>query len=291
MNYLLLGPNQKINDEIEKIRKKAGITENSISKYDMLENNLEDAIDDLNTLSLFMEQKLVIIRNITSIKDDKLLKDYLLHSSESILILTAELLEKKVEYPNCQVIDFSKIDYTEYIKKELKDYKIDYLTINEIKQRVGNDFGILKQELEKLKLYKDKEITKEDVKLVVSKNYDYNIFDLTNAINKKDRKRAVEVYEELISSGEDELKLIGTLAKEFRLLNQIKILRLSKTDEEIIKKYKFKPYRYKMLKQQSISYTNEELERCLQALSNIDVSIKSGKMTKELAFSMFFKEI
>lgn len=291
MNYLLLGSTLKITDEIEKIKQQEGITENSVSKYDMLENNLEDAIDDLNTISLFMEKKLVVIKNIDSIKDDKVLKDYLKNSSDNILILTAESLTKKIEYPNCKIIDFSKIDFTDYIKQELKDYKIDYLTINEIKDRVGNNFGVLKQELEKLKLYKDKEITKEDVKLVVSKNYDYNIFDLTNAINKKDRKRAIQVYEELITSGEDEIKLIGTLAKEFRLLHQIKILRLTNNDDEIIKKYNFKPYRYKMLKQQSSTYTNEELEKCLQTLSNIDIAIKSGKMTKEIALPMFFKEI
>ncbi len=298
MNYLLIGTGQIIEEEIQNIKTNYQINDRSIAKYTIPENSINEAVEDLNTISLFDEKKLIVIFNIEASEDTSSLESYLNNPSDNILVLVTEKLDErkkitKILKQNTKQTDLTKIDFTNYIKQELKDYKIDNLTIIKLKEAVGNDFGILKQELEKLKLYKyqEKVITKEDIKKIVKTNYEYNIFDLTNAINKKDKNKIFEVYEKLILNGEDEIKLIGVLANHFRLLHQIKLLRIKKSDDDIIKQLKIHPYRFKILKQESMNFTETELISNLKELSKIDVEIKSGVSDKKIVFPIFLSKI
>ena len=79
--------------------------------------------------------------------------------------------------------DFNSFD-NNILKEMFGDYKIDNLTLNYLKDRVGNNLDILSSEIEKIKIYKDNDkiITKEDITNLTSKNIDIDIFELIESI-------------------------------------------------------------------------------------------------------------
>ena len=95
MNYLLYGTEKFLIDkEVKNIINKNNIEEIDISKYDLELNSLNEILDDANTVSLFSNNKLIIVENAyifsrtQNKKIDKveILENYLKNSSDTIII-------------------------------------------------------------------------------------------------------------------------------------------------------------------------------------------------------------
>ncbi len=64
MNYLLYGSeNYLIEKELKNIINKLNIEEINISKYDLEENTIKEILENANTISLFSNNKLIIVDN------------------------------------------------------------------------------------------------------------------------------------------------------------------------------------------------------------------------------------
>ena len=132
----------------------------------------------------------------------------------------------------------------------------------------------------------DKKITKEDIEDVITNNLEKNIFELTNAIVNKEKSRVIEIYNQLIKSGEDPIKLIVTLSNQFRLIMQVKLMRTGGySEKEIVTTLKEHPYRIS-LAMKSI-YNIEDIKDILLKLSNLDYEIVTGKTDKFFGLEMF----
>lgn len=299
MTYLILGKENLINKEIKDLIEKNKIDNLSIAKYDLKEQKIEDAMDDINTTNLFNNKKVIIIKNIKNIVNEKILIEYLNNQNDNLLLITStEKLDERKKITKeikekSKVIDLNNYDLTAFAKESLKDYKISGLDINTLLDYCGYDYDTLKNEIEKLKMYKlnEKEITKEDIKKSVRKNFDSNIFDLINNLNKKDKAKVFEIFYGLLDQKEDEIKIFVILANNYRLLYQIKKLKEEKTDKEIISIYNMNPYRLKKLKEQSNFYTDKELLKIMKDLSELDIAIKSGKIDKKTGLELFLASV
>lgn len=294
MIYLLIGEESIIKKQIDDIKQKNNINFNSVINYDLEESSINNVIEELNTFNLFGDKKLVIVKNTNKIEDEIFI-NYLSNPSDNILVLTSEEELDKRKKVNKKILEVSNIintkdiDLSKYIKEELKEYKIDIKDINLIKERCNNNFFKISNELDKLKLlkYEEKEITEKDILEIIKKSYDTNIYDLTNAINQKNIKKSLEVFYELLNNNEEELRILGSLANNYRTLLQIKNLTIEYKDEEIIDKLKMHPYRLKMLKKETNNYTKEELIKLIKQLGNIDINIKKGLVDKKDALELF----
>lgn len=298
MTYLLIGNESLIKKQIKELITKEKINNLSVATYDLKEQSIKDAICDINTIDIFNTKKAVIIKNIKELKEDKMLIDYLDNENDNLLIITSneklderKKLTKKLSEKN--VIDLNNYDLEKYTKEELKDYKISILDIKLLIDYCGNSYDNLKTEIEKLKMYKyeTKEITQEDIKKVVRKSFDMNIFDLINNINGKNKKEVFKILNGLLDQKEDEIKILVILANNYRLLFQIKELTKEKTDQEIIKLYNMNPYRLKKLKEQARLYTKDEILKIMKDLADIDFAIKSGKTDKNTALKLFLANV
>ena len=129
-------------------------------------------------------------------------------------------------------------------------------------------------ERKKLILYKDNEknITIEDVKKVVSKPLEDNIFKLLGAITENNKKQIFDIYEDILNTGEDPIKILVMIANEFRLIYEVKIMN-NLNEQEL-----------------SNSYTKEKLEIILNKLSDLDYNIKSGNVDKYAGLELFLIE-
>ena len=190
----------------------------------------------------------------------------------------------------CTVKEFNKNkNISNTVRSMFQDYRIDYSTVDLLIKIVGNDLMILNQEAIKLMTYKtDKVITKEDVLSLCSSNSNDDIFDLINAVVSKDKDRVLSIYSNLIRSNEEPIKIIITLANQFRLIYQCKELyKKGNSEDSISKIIDVHPYRVKLALEKGKNYSSRVILNYLDNLADIDNNIKSGVIDKNLAFELF----
>ena len=298
MTYLFVGEKDLIEKSVNEIRKKEKIDNNSTSRYDLDNCSIRDAIDDINTFSLFDNKKMIIVYSLDKITDSDILVSYLKNQNGNILVLISfDKLNDKLSYvkelkKSCSYKECFKYDVLDYIKESLRDYKISFSDMVLLKDYVDNNYNRALNEVEKLKLYKqdDKVINSDDIKLVVSKSFDGNIFSLIDAVNKKDKVKVFSIFYELVNN-DDEIKIISILANNYRLIYKIKVLCKDMLDDDVIKRLKLHPYRFKLLKEQGYNYTEDDLLNYLKELSELDIKIKSGAIDKRLGMELFLSKI
>ena len=304
MTYLILGNNEIIKEHINKIIKENNINRESISSYDLETDNIMSALEDINTLSIFSDKKLVIVYNIESLikKDDKnnelyvseLIK-YLNNQSDNILIISGKSLPNRKKLITSFDSFSTKIEATNFdinscINELLNGYKISNNDIELLKTYCSNDLLRIKNEIEKLKLYRfdEKQITRDDIESLVKKDLDKTIFDLINSVEKGTKNRSFDIYKELKEQNEEDMKILSMLANNYRLIYQIKNLTYTKTDNEIKEILGISnPKRISVLRSKGYNYTNKDLENILSFLADLDYKIKNGLMDKETAVYLF----
>ena len=303
MVYLLYGLKDfQINEEIKNLTKNQN--DINISRYDLNNTPLKDAIDDAETYSMFAETKTVIVENasmfttLTS-KDSDIVENYLNNINKSTnLIFTSHTekidtrkkitkLIKKVGIVKEFNEEISPLNLT---KNLLKDYDINEKTINLFLDRVGNNPLIIQNEINKIKIYKnkDKNITAEDIINLTNKNIDIDIFKLIDYIVQKNKEKAIELYYEMLKINEEPIKIIVILANQFRIMYQSKeLLKKGYSEKDIASILKIHPYRVKLAIQNSRNYSSKTLLEYLNNLADIDIGIKTGKLNKNLALELF----
>ena len=303
MVYLLYGTKDfQIEEEIKKLSK--GLDEMNINKYDLNNDLLSLAIEDAKTMSLFGDKKLVIIDNAnmftgSTSKDSEIVEEYLNHINENttlVLIVHNDKLDTRKKITKLinkvgKVIAFNdELDMTSLVRRLLKDYNIDYKTINLFLDRVGNNPLIIQNEINKIKIYKenDKTITDEDILNLTTKLIEIDIFKLIDYIVRKDKEKALELYYEMLKMNEEPIKIIVILANQFRIMYQSKeLLKKGYSEKDIANILKIHPYRVKLAIQNSRNYTSEVLLKNLNNLADIDIGIKTGILNKDLALELF----
>ena len=303
MVYLLYGLKDfQINEEIKNLTKNQN--DMNISRYDLNNTPLKDAIDDAETYSMFAETKTVIVENasmfttLTS-KDSDIVENYLNNINKSTnLIFTSHTekidtrkkitkLIKKVGIVKEYNEEISPLNLT---KNLLKDYDISEKTINLFLDRVGNNPLIIQNEINKIKIYKnkDKNITDKDIINLTNKNIDIDIFKLIDYIVQKNKEKAIELYYEMLKINEEPIKIIVILANQFRIMYQSKeLLKKGYSEKDIASILKIHPYRVKLAIQNSRNYSSKTLLEYLNNLADIDIGIKTGKLNKDLALELF----
>ena len=303
MVYLLYGiKNFEIEEKIKKISK--DIDDMNISKYDLNNDMLSLVLEDAKTMSLFGDKKLVIADNAnmftgSTSKDSELIEEYLNHINENtifILIVHSDKLDTRKKITKLiqkvgKVQEFNdELDTTSLVRRLFKDYNIDYKTVHLFIDRVGNNPLIIQNEINKIKIYKgnDKNITEEDILNLTTKLIEIDIFKLIDYIVKKNKEKALELYYEMLKMNEEPIKIVVILANQFRIMYQSKeLLKKGYSEKDIASTLKIHPYRVKLAIQNGRNYSSDTLLQNLNALADIDIGIKTGTISKDLALELF----
>ena len=309
--YLLYGlEDYLIQEEIKKIIEKDKIVEININKYNLENNMIDNVIEDATTISLFQDKKVIIVENayifsgITTKKlpeqNTDLLLDYLNHPNpNTVLIFT--LIKDKIDTrkkittlmkKNGTIKEFNTVsNINNWITKELEPYQMDKKEIEYFINRVGNNLSILKEEIDKLKLYKDDEkvITQKDIEQLTHKNIDTDIFKLIDSILSTRKKEALESLEEMMKYGEEPIAIIIMLANQFRIMYQSKqLLKKGYSEREIANLLEIHEFRVKKTLEKGRKYSSDEILKKLEDLADLDYQIKSGQLDKNIGLEVFF---
>jgi len=279
----------------------------NIIKYDLLENTSDDILEDLQTVSFFAEKKVIIVRNINELEkeDEFVVKNWVSYlekpNPDVILILPMpEVLKETTPIGGAlfkyayieKVKDMDKKDYPEFIKNMFKKYgyQITDDAVESLLERTNLDFNLINQEADKLMLfaYDTKEITERAVLLLVSRNLEENIFELTNALLSKNQAKTIEIFYDLVARNEDPLRILNNIVGKIRELMHAKLL-LEKgyRQDQIAEHFHIKSGRAFYLVKNAQAINFQSLENHLKKLSKLDYDIKSGKIDKKLGLELY----
>lgn len=308
-NYLIEGTDfLTIQLEIEKIIKNNNFSDASVNYYDMQEVALENALEDLDTYGFLTNKKVVVITNFSDVNLDniqdleRLVKYVKNDFLDNILIITTnKFVVRDNKYlkelkKNLEVISIS-LDPINYIKNEIKGFKVDSGVISMINTYCLGDITKIHNECSKLKTYKylSKEITKEDVKELVSKKMGDATeitFSFTRALAEKNKKEAFSLYQEMLNYNVEPLSLIGLLASQFRIMYQVKVLDKRKTsNNDIARILGAKEYRIMKTRELTRYYTEKEILNLIISLGEIDLKIKTTNSDPNLLLQLFILNI
>ena len=302
-----------IEDEIKKI-----VKDNPYTTFDLNNVLIDDVLEEVSYFSLFDEIKYIVCKNAnifgsskknsseesTSKKDSRLIK-YLEDSNpNTVLIFTinGKVDSKKkivktikdryelIEIPDLKPKEmFNKIN--ELLKKD--NYRIDSDTLYYIINNSLNNYDLIINEIDKIKLYYQdkKEIKYDDVINIVSKNLEDNNFKFIEVVMNKNIKDAFKMYDDLMVQKVEPIMLMVMIAKEIRNTLLTKMMS-NRSRSEIMK---ILGYNYDFQLDKVINYTRmytvKELEDYLVLISDFDYKIKRGKITNKLALQMLILQM
>ena len=257
--------------------------------------------EQINTGSLFVKKRFVIIENLFKNKSEKIFTELaaylekLVTGDENILIFRDEDIAGKVmKAPAKKLLAFFKLQpYTQefktltpaqlasFIKKEANSYEkdINAPAASLLIELTGGDLWQISAEIKKLAFRNDaKMISQEMIREMVPGSYDDNIFGLTDAISAKNKKVAIGLLEEQYAAGLSDEYLLTMLIRQFKILLQIRdALDANMNPNDMAARLKIHPYVAKKGAMQARNFSSVTLKDYLNRLINLDFSNKTGR--------------
>lgn len=270
------------------------------------ETNYQELISNIETPSFGYEKKIIVARNTGLFKKEGKRKNpelvkwkekistYIkenikMINSSIVLVFVEEEVDTKQElYTTIDKLGIvCKYDYQKplQIAKRLKaicnGYKvsIDDASLKYFVECCGTNMQELINEIRKLIEYAgaNGKIEKQDIDAMSIKKLESVIFDLTDALGKKQVALAIEVLKNLIYAKEPLQKILITLYNHFKRLYFVKLS--LKYNKDIISTLNLKPnqtFLVNKYKMQAGYFKEKELQDILQNLRDLDYKSKIG---------------
>ncbi|GCF94573.1 DNA polymerase III subunit delta [Enterococcus florum] len=315
--YLITGTEiffqQQLRDAFMTRMKKDDLEELNFMNFDMEEATLEQVIGEAETLPFFGDYRLVFVERPFFLTGEKkanapeqnteLLLNYLKNPlSSTVLVFWASYpkLDARKKITKALKKQAAVIEAAPLQESDLRSFLQRYISNEQAKISKEafdlflrlTDFDLTKamNELDKLLLLagEGETITLQQVRDLVPKTLEQNVFELTEQILKGNSEQAYRTYEELHLQGEETIKLNAILIGQIRLLLQTKILqKIGYQQANIAEALGIHPYRVKLAMQQVAKFPLETLIKMFDRLAENDYQIKTGQSDKELAFQLF----
>ncbi|MBQ8291352.1 MAG: DNA polymerase III subunit delta [Clostridia bacterium] len=196
-------------------------------------------------------------------------------------------LSKKsnVTYVDCGKSDEETIKKWIYLTCKREGVYADGVTCGKLAAYCTLDMARISKETEKLLCYCQAEqldrITDELVDTLVYPDAEYKIYELSNAVARKNYAAFTTILKELLTKGFNEISLLSALSAYFKDLYEISLLRGS--DRELAATLGIKEYAVKKKREQVQQFPKGALLKTYEGMYGAISGIKCGKMTPDSA--------
>lgn len=156
-------------------------------------------------------------------------------------------------------------------------------------ERTGEDMENIRTELEKLICYtmgRDV-ITKEDVEAIGTVHVTNRIFEMVSAIVAGNTKKALDLYEDLLTLKEPPMRILFLIARQFNQLLQVKELVAQGSDKgTAASKLKVPPFAAGKLITQAKMFTKEQILSYVQLCVESEEAVKTGRLGDRMAVEL-----
>ena len=314
--YLISSSSYRLmEDEIKKI-----VKNNIYSTFDLNAITIDEVLDEALYFSLFDEKKYIVVKNATifgssrkksdeedkvSRKDTRLLSYLEDPNYNTVLIFTINGKidsKKKIcktikeKYHLIQIDDLKAKDIMSRVDKSFKEdgYKCDSSIIYSIISSCSNNYDLVMNEVDKIKLYYGRgcNVKNSDVLNITSRVIEDNNFKFIDSIMNKKMKESFKIFDDLMLQKVEPIMLLSMLAKEIRNTLLVKKMISNKNKSEMMKLLGINyDFMIDKLINNSYSYKERELEEYLVDICDMDYKIKTGKISNRLALEMIIMKI
>lgn len=270
--------------------------------------SFEEFTKVLQRRSLFVGTQIIILEDIFSSLEfkEKFLREQEKILSSKNLILILERGEKfKKEDPlflflkdNAKCEKFSLLSGRElraWIQERAKKYNLSLKKeiIEKLIELKGNNLWEIDQELRKISLYgRGKATELKDLENLVSFTSEENVFEIIEAVLKKDKKRGIFLLNSFWQKGLSPLLLLAILTSCTRKLLIIKeFLEKKESYLSISKKIKINPFFFRKLYLCAKKFSLGELKKIQERFFQIEFEIKTGRGEALTLFTLFFAHL
>ena len=291
--YLLEGEDAFFRNSAVETLKKAFCTEPSLNAA-TFDGTFDagDVLASLNAFPLLSENRLTILKEFypTAAVLKGGFKEFLEHPpTSSILIVSDEKpCDALKKFPSVQVVSCAKGDVpllAKWIKAtaSAEDVTISDTVARNVAEYCLSDMTRIKTETEKLVAYVKKggEITQETVDLLVNRDAEYKIYEMTEHIAAKRTDKALAIIKDMLEKGETPQKILSSFYNYFRRLLFVAIS--DKSNAETATLLGIKEYAVKKTKEQAAAFKVRSLKKAVDRLADADFKIKSGNIDAENA--------
>lgn len=316
---------RKLNELKEKFLREVDPSGNSLTALDGATASMEKINEAVSPASLLSKKRMVIIENIFLNKGKPIFGQLVLYFKtkkieENIIVFWDGLIDgKKLSQDKKELFKFlSKAKYTQEFKAlsnteamawtkkevELRGGKINREALLFFTSLLGSDLWQIDSEIDKLLNYKLSQklalaangrgaiIEAEDIKNLVSGQFNERIFALTDALSIRNKKEAAKLMEDQLGGGLGESYLLNMIVRQFRILIQIRqALDAGLTPRKIINLLKLHPFIVQKGVNQARNFSLNSLKNILTQLVRIDYLMKSGQADVKTMLSLFLAEI
>ncbi len=295
----------------------------SVFEFDLADTPLTEVLDRARTPSLMAPFQVFFVRGVKNLfgrgsNNEKILaiEEYCKNANpDALLVFVADHISipadaRRMEMTDkdryqkiredlgafCGIVELARVEEGEAVRW-LGEYctarglKIDADGARELVDALGGDMMMVSNELEKLILYvgEKKKITLGDVETMVLAAKQRSLYELTDAISAKDRVRALEILDGLLSTGDGEEAAIGhlyMLAKTFRQM--LVILERNVRDQRMLwaalwQGFRVPPFAADDIIRQARRYKSKrELTRAIRLVAKADLALRSNPPGKRL---------
>ena len=156
--------------------------------------------------------------------------------------------------------------------------------------RTGTDMGNIDRELEKLICYAlDRDvITAEDVMAVTTEQTTNKIFEMVNAIAEHNKRRALDLYYDLLTLKEPPMRIMFLITRQFQILLNVRDMAGRGMDNQTIAKNAgIPPFAVKKNISPAKGFTMAQLKMALYDGVDLEESVKTGRMNDQMAVELF----
>lgn len=281
--------------------------------YDLSDTPLQAVVEEAEMVPFMVPRKLILIQDasvFTAGKDNAKLE----HRVESLL----EYMKNPAEYSIMVfIVNQEKLDERKKIVKEIKSKGtlLSFMPLGsedllkwigkKVKERecsmaegaaeivvrnAGTQLQTLSAEIDKLCLYAGKGgvISADIVEQLIARNTEQNVFALVEDIANLRVDRALGIFYELLKQKEEPIKIAALIARQFRIILQVKDLGgQSYTQQQIASQLGLHPYAVKIAGEQARKFQASQLKQILSRLGTLDFQMKTGAIDKVLGLELF----
>jgi DNA polymerase-3 subunit delta len=310
----------------------ADLRDFSLFEFDLAENDLAEVLDRARTPSLMAPFQVFFVRGVKNLfgrgsNEEKLaaIEEYCKNPNpDALIVFVADHISipadvRKMEMQDkeryqriretmgqyCGIVELARVEEGEAVRW-ITDYgtaqavKIEADGARELVDALGGDMMMISNELEKLMLYvgEKKRITLGDVETMVLAAKQRSLYELTDAISARERVRALEVLDAMLTSSDGEEAAIGhvyMLAKTFRQM--LVILERNVRDQRMLwaalwQGFRVPPFAADDIIRQARRYKNRrELTRAIRLVAKADLALRSNPVNKRMVLERLVMDL
>ena len=300
--YLLFGDEPFLVNSYKK-RLREAIAGDDTMNYNYFEGKGQDVkeiISLADTMPFFAERRLVLIDGSGFFKSSapEELVNYIPEIPESTCMV---FVENEVDKRNKLYKKVKDNGYAAELKKQDADQLMRWAAGILAKEgrkirpgdmelfltKTGTDMGNIRMELEKLITYtmgKDV-VTAEDIEEICTTRTENKIFDMVRAVTEKNQRKALDLYNDLLTLREPPMRILFLLSKQFRQMCLAKKMSVEGASQNEIATRLGVPSVRNLLTC-ARAYKIEELEKAEEDFIDAEEAVKTGRLQDVLSVEL-----